>query len=66
MPGGIERVVQDIAEGLNHKTDMEVLTCQVKGRETVEKIRGVKVRRCASLGTTEIRSARGARTPNSI
>lgn len=51
MPGGIERVVQDIAEGLNHKTDMEVLTCQVKGRETVEKIRGVKVRRCASLGT---------------
>ncbi len=51
MPGGIERVVQDIAEGLNDRTDMEVLTCQVKGRETVEKVRGVRVRRCASLGT---------------
>lgn len=51
MPGGIERVVQDIAEGLKDETEMEVLTCQVKGRETVEKVHGVRVRRCASLGT---------------
>ena len=51
MPGGIERVVQDIAEGLKDELDMEVLTCQVKGKETVETIRGVNVRRCASLGT---------------
>ena len=38
MPGGIERVVQDIAEGLNSRTEMEILTCQVKGKETVEKV----------------------------
>lgn len=50
MPGGIERVVQDIAEGLNSRTEMEILTCQVKGKETVEKVHGVRVRRCASLG----------------
>jgi len=29
--GGVEKVVQDIAEGLNDKVDMEVLACQPKG-----------------------------------
>lgn len=31
--GGIERVIQDISEGLRDFTDIEVLTCQVKGNE---------------------------------
>ena len=29
--GGIERVIQDISEGLRDFTDIEVLTCQVTG-----------------------------------
>lgn len=49
--GGIERVVQDIAEGLKDNTDMTVLTCQNRGHGTVEEIHGVTVHRCSSLGT---------------
>ena len=30
--GGIETVVQNIAEGLNDRTEMEVLVCQPKGK----------------------------------
>lgn len=51
MLGGIERVVQDIAEGLNQKTSMTVLTCQANGKGIREKIHGVNVVRCTSLGT---------------
>ena len=49
--GGIERVVQYIAEGLQEKTDMSVLACRPKGRGTSEEINGVSVRRCGSFGT---------------
>jgi glycosyltransferase involved in cell wall biosynthesis len=48
--GGVERVVQDIAEGLNASTDMEVLVCQTKGRASVDNVNGVKVIRAGSLG----------------
>ncbi len=48
--GGIERVVQQLAEGLKDKTDMKVLVCQEKGRTKVEKINGVIVHRAGSLG----------------
>lgn len=49
--GGVETVVQDIAEGLNSKTDMQVLVCQRKGRGVKETINGVKVTRATSFGT---------------
>lgn len=49
--GGIERTVQHIAEGLKDKVDMEVLVCQSKGRGARERLNGVPVRRCGSLGT---------------
>jgi len=48
--GGVERVVQDIAEGLKDKVDMKVLACQPKGRTTVEMINGVEVTKASSLG----------------
>lgn len=48
--GGIERVIQDISEGLREFTNIEVLTCQVKGSEVKETIHGVPVTRCASRG----------------
>lgn len=48
--GGVERVVQQLAEGLNDRTDMKVLVCQAKGRASVEKINGVEVHRAGSLG----------------
>ncbi len=48
--GGVERVVQQIAEGLNDKTDMQVLVCQEKGKGCDEVYEGVKVHRSGSLG----------------
>lgn len=48
--GGIEKVVQQIAEGLKDKTDMEVLVCREKGRTIVEKVNGVTVYRAGSMG----------------
>ena len=48
--GGIEKVVQDLAEGLRDKVDMEVLVCQNKGKPAVEYLNGVKVTRAGSLG----------------
>lgn len=49
--GGIERVIQYIAEGLCDKTDMKVLVCQQKGPSFEEKINGVSVYRAKSYGT---------------
>jgi len=40
--GGVERTVQDIAEGLKDKVDMKVLVCQPKGRTTKEMMNEVK------------------------
>ncbi len=48
--GGVERVVQDIAEGLKDKVDMKVLVCQQKGKGGKEIINGVEVFRASSLG----------------
>jgi rhamnosyl/mannosyltransferase len=48
--GGVEKVVQRVAEGLKDKTAMEVLVCQDKGRTSTETINGVKVCKAGSLG----------------
>jgi len=48
--GGVERIVQQIAEGLNDRTDMQVLVCQEKGKGCDEVYGGVKVHRSGSLG----------------
>lgn len=49
--GGIERVVQDIAEGLNDRTNMKVLVCQPKGRTVKEIYNNVDIIRAGSIGT---------------
>ena len=48
--GGIEQVVQQIAEGLQDKTNITVLVCQKKGKSMVENINGVRVIKAGSLG----------------
>lgn len=37
VTGGIERVVQQLAEGLSDKTDTTVLVCQKEGKAVHEK-----------------------------
>lgn len=49
--GGIERTVQNIAEGLSEKTDMKVLVCQRKGKRDLETINNVPIYRAHSFGT---------------
>ncbi len=51
VTGGVERVVQQIAEGLNGNVDMTVLACQKKGSGINDKINGVRVIKSGSLGT---------------
>jgi len=50
--GGMERMTQDIAEGLNKEKDFEVLVlvCQPRGKRRVEEINKVKVFKASSLG----------------
>ncbi|MDR2194413.1 MAG: glycosyltransferase [Treponema sp.] len=48
--GGVERVVQNIAEGLNTKSDMKVLVCQSKGKAEKTTVNNVQIIRSASLG----------------
>lgn len=48
--GGVEKVVQDIAEGLKDKVHMEVLVCKSKGKGERKHINGVKVTKSSSLG----------------
>lgn len=48
--GGVEKVVQNIAEDLKSEVDMEVLVCQSQGRGRNEIINNVKVMRAGSLG----------------
>lgn len=50
VTGGIERIVQYIAEGLKDQMDIQVLVCQKKGKGSSEMVHGVKVRRAGSLG----------------
>ncbi len=51
--GGIEKVVQEIAEGLSVKddVDMQVLVCQGKGKTVKERYNGIKLIRSGSFGT---------------
>lgn len=51
VTGGIERVVQQLAEGLRDRTDTKVLVCQKKGKGKTERLKGVEVHRSSSLGT---------------
>lgn len=48
--GGIERVIQDIAEGLKEKIEVEVVVCKPVGKGSKEIIKGVPVTRASSLG----------------
>jgi len=50
--GGVEKVIQQIGEGLNRKNGfkIEVLCCQPKGKGKTEEIDGVKVHRASSFG----------------
>ncbi len=48
--GGVEKVVQQISEGLNDELNLQVLACQIKGKARNEKINNVKVTRTSSLG----------------
>ena len=49
--GGVEHIVQQIAEGLCRETAMTVLACQPKGAGSTEEINGVTVRKSSSVGT---------------
>ena len=50
--GGVEKIVQEIAEGLNGKDNLkiEVLCCQPKGAREIKEINGVKVYQASSFG----------------
>jgi rhamnosyl/mannosyltransferase len=50
--GGVEKVVQQIAEGLNRKDnfEIEVLCCDHEKKEKEEEINGVKIHRASSFG----------------
>ncbi len=48
--GGVEKVVQQIAEGLAEQTEMQVLVCNEKKQTVSETINGVKVHRSGSFG----------------
>ena len=48
--GGVEKVVQDIAEGLRDKVDMEVLACRPMSRGSTQLLNGVKVVTASSFG----------------
>lgn len=48
--GGMEKIVQNVAEGLRHRVDMKVLTCQSKGRSAVKRINDVEIVKASSLG----------------
>lgn len=51
VTGGIERVVQQLAEGFSGDTDTKVLVCRQRGKTVIEDINGVEVTRASSLGT---------------
>lgn len=48
--GGVEKVVQDIAEGLQGKIHIEVLACEPKGRGKSLCVNGVRVTYASSFG----------------
>jgi rhamnosyl/mannosyltransferase len=48
--GGVEKIVQEIAEGFSGRLDMQVLACSARGAGSREVINGVQVVRAASVG----------------
>lgn len=48
--GGVEKVAQDLSEGLKDRADITVLACQPKGKMAEETISGVKVIKAGSFG----------------
>ena len=50
--GGVEKIVQQVSEGLSGKKEfeVEVFCCSQKGARKTEEVNGVKVYRAASLG----------------
>jgi len=48
--GGVEKIVQQVTEGIKEKADFEseVLCCQAKGERKIETVNGVKVFRASS------------------
>lgn len=50
VTGGIERLVQQIAEGLNKRVNLKVLVCRKKGFGYREWVNGVEVVRAGSAG----------------
>lgn len=50
VTGGIERLVQQIAEGLNERISLKVLVCNRKGKGLREKVNGVDIVRAGSIG----------------
>jgi len=48
--GGVERVVQDIAQGISDEVESNVLVCQPRGKGVVQRINGVDVVKASSLG----------------
>lgn len=49
VTGGIERVVQQLAEGLSDRASTTVLVCRKKGKTMREVVNGVPVLRCKTL-----------------
>ncbi|MFA5184277.1 MAG: glycosyltransferase [Patescibacteria group bacterium] len=50
--GGVEKVVQDIAEGLNGQNELtvSVLACQTRNKRKIEEINGIKIYRAGTIG----------------
>jgi rhamnosyl/mannosyltransferase len=48
--GGVERVVQELCEGLSARADVTVLVCNRRGKTMREVIKGVEVLRASSIG----------------
>ena len=48
--GGVEKVVQQVAEEIQNEFDVKVLVCQKKGPATDEMVNGISVHRSSSCG----------------
>lgn len=48
--GGVETVLQNLAEGIKDKSEQEVLVCQPRGLASSDVVNGVRVTRAGSLG----------------
>jgi rhamnosyl/mannosyltransferase len=48
--GGVETVLQNLAEQIRDRCDLDVLVCQPRGRGVRETVNGVRVTRAGSLG----------------